>query len=282
MGWLGCFLSVDKLSFLSKNNSMPEKSSPKKPSRSNLLEKLVPVLLVASIVLAFVVGILWQKVSSLEKGGATTKTLTGQAEVTGTQAQGPTQGKLSAEQAAKIPKVSDDDHIRGSRDAKVFLIEYSDLECPYCKRFHPTAQQVVADYNGQVAWVYRQFPLTQLHSKAPKEAEASECAAELGGEDGFWKFIDKVFEVTPSNNGLNLDDLPKLAGQVGLNQTDFKNCLDSGKYKGKVESQAQGGEGAGVQGTPANFIVNKKGDAWFLPGAYPLENVKTAIDEALK
>ncbi|HEY4512581.1 MAG TPA: thioredoxin domain-containing protein [Candidatus Paceibacterota bacterium] len=101
--------------------------------------------------------------------------------------------------------VTSADHIKGSLSASVKIVEYSDLECPFCKRFHTTMQEVMNTYNkdGKVAWVFRHFPLAQLHSKAPKEAEATECAAELGGNDGFWKFVDKINEITPSNNKLD-------------------------------------------------------------------------------
>lgn len=257
--------------------NMAEKAKSSSKAKS-LLEKLVPVLLVLSIVLAFAVGMLWQKISSLEKGSTDT---TQKAAVQGSPKAAPN-GKLSSDQAAKIPKVSDSDHIRGSKDAKVFLIEYSDFECPFCKKFHPTAQQIFNDYKGQVAWVYRHFPLDTLHSKARTEAEASECAKDQGGNDAFWKFIDKIYEVTPSNNGLALTDLPKFATQQGLNGTKLQACIDSGKYKEFVENQYQGGITAGVTGTPANFIVNSKGDVWLFPGAVSVDSLKTTIDEALK
>jgi protein-disulfide isomerase len=140
----------------------------------------------------------------------------------------------------------------------------------------------VADYKGEVAWVYRHYPIKELHSKAPKQSEAVECAFEIGGEDGFWKLTDKIYEVTPTNNGLNMDDLPKLASGVGINESRFKTCLDSGKYADKVAKQMAGGAAAGVTGTPGNFIVNSKGEVWLIPGAVPLESVKVIIDEAMK
>ncbi len=90
--------------------------------------------------------------------------------------------------------VDKDDHIRGSVDAKVKFIEYSDFECPFCKRHHPVMQKIVSAYSGNdVAWVYRHLPLVSIHPKAQPLAEASECAAELGGNDGFWAFADAVF-----------------------------------------------------------------------------------------
>ena len=92
-----------------------------------------------------------------------------------------------------IPAVSDQDHILGNLNAPVKLIEYSDLQCPFCGRFHPTMQRVVKEYGDQVAWVYRHFPLESIHPNARPLANASECAANLGGNDSFWKFVDAVF-----------------------------------------------------------------------------------------
>lgn len=248
--------------------------------KSSLLDKLVPVLLIASIGLAFAVGVLWQKVQDLEGGGvgtAGTTVTSGNQPANGGSRAGRTFG--SADQVDKLRK---DDHVRGDRNARILLIEYSDLECPYCKRFHPTAQQLVDEYKGKVAWVYRHYPLDQIHSKADKEAEAVECANELGGNDAFWALTDKIFEVTPSNNGLNLDDLPKLAGQVGLNESAFKTCLDSGKYAEHVEADFQSGIKAGVKGTPGNILLDTQtGKTKLIPGALPFENFKTEIDAML-
>lgn len=186
-------------------------------------------------------------------------------------------------QAGPVEPLKVEDHVRGVRSARILLFEYSDLECPFCKRFHPTAKQIVDEYKGQVAWVYRHFPLDQIHSKADKEAEAIECAKDQGGEDAFWKMTDKIFEVTPSNNGLNLDDLPKLAGDVGLNSSTLKTCLDSGKYAAYVEEDYQGGIKAGITGTPGNILLDTKTNKIkLIPGAVPFDQFKVAIDDLLK
>ena len=112
--------------------------------------------------------------------------------------------------------ISDSDHILGDKNAPVKIVEFSDTECPFCKRFHTTMQQVVKDSNGQVAWVYRHFPLDQLHSKARKEAEATECAAEMGGNEKFWAYLNRLMEVTPANNGLDPAELLTIASYAGL------------------------------------------------------------------
>lgn len=107
-------------------------------------------------------------------------------------------GDVSIAQASpeldKMKPVSAQDHIRGDANAPVKVVEYSDLDCPFCKQFHVTMNQVMEEYGkqGRVAWVFRHFPLEQLHPDAPRKAQASECMSELGGQQAFWNFVDKV------------------------------------------------------------------------------------------
>lgn len=234
-------------------------------------------------------GAMWMKVKMLEKnsGGSGNKAADNKQ-----LAAQPTQAEI------KVDPVSKGDHVRGDRNARIALIEYSDLECPFCKQFHSTAQRVVDEYDGQVMWVYRHFPLDNLHPKADKEAEAAECAGEIGSQvlggfvpgmqagveaDKFWAMVDKIYEVTPSNNGLNLDDLPKLAKDIGVDQNKFQECLDSAKFAGHVEADYQSGIRAGVTGTPGNILLDTKtGKTRVIPGAVPFEQVKQVIDSMLQ
>lgn len=175
--------------------------------------------------------------------------------------------------------VTDEDHIRGAANAKVTVVEYSDMECPFCKRFHPTMQQLVDEYPDDVRWVYRHFPLEQLHSQAQKEAEATECAAEQGK---FWEMTDLIYEITPSNDGLDLDQLPVFAGQAGVpNIQQFKECLESGKYTDKVEADLADATAAGGQGTPYSVIIGPDGSKLPLSGAQPYASVKAAVERLL-
>ncbi|MBU1031529.1 DsbA family protein [Patescibacteria group bacterium] len=191
------------------------------------------------------------------------------------------QPTVSVSQPAPI---ATDDHLRGNPKAKVIMVEYSDLECPFCKQFHQTATQAMSSYKAdELAWIFRHFPLDQLHSKARKEAEAVECATDLGGNDSFWKLVDKIYGVTPSNNGLNLDDLPNLAASLGLDSTKFKTCLDSDKFTQKIEDYSQAALKAGIQGTPTVFLFSaKSGEFTPVPRAVFYEDLKAAIDLALK
>lgn len=180
--------------------------------------------------------------------------------------------------------VGSDDHIRGDINAPVKIVEYSDTECPFCKRFHPTLLQAMDEYgkSGKVAWVYRHFPLDQLHPKARKESEATECAAELGGNEKFWAYLDRLMEVTPANNGLDPAELPKIATFVGLDATKFNECLSSGKYAQKIEEHVQNAIATGGNGTPWSIVVSKSGKKYPLSGAQPYESVKQLIEIALK
>lgn len=199
----------------------------------------------------------------------------------------PQQPQAVAQQTGDLEAmkpIMSDDHIRGDANAPVKIVEYSDTECPFCKRFHSTMQQVIDEYgkDGKVAWVYRHFPLDQLHPKARKESEATECAAELGGNDKFWAYLDRLMEVTPANNGLDPAELPKIAEYVGLDTAKFNSCLSSGKYAQKIEEHVQNAIATGGNGTPWSIVVSKSGKKYPLSGAQPYDSVKQLIELALK
>ncbi|MFC1687319.1 DsbA family protein [Patescibacteria group bacterium] len=181
---------------------------------------------------------------------------------------------------AVIAEITDTDWVKGDRNAPVSVIEYSDSECPFCKRVHPTIQQVVDNYDGQVNWVYRHFPLSSLHQKAAKEAEAAECAGELGGNDGFWAFTDRLYEITPSNDGLLESQLSDIAEYAGIDVTKFEDCLSSGKYTQKIQDAVTAATAAGGQGTPYSVIVS--GDQQIpVSGAQPYEQFTAVVDSLL-
>ncbi len=178
------------------------------------------------------------------------------------------------ENPLKMSPVTSKDHILGNPNAQIKIVEYSDTSCPFCKIFHPTMKKVIDRYGaeGNVAWVYRHFPLDKpgtrsdggvLHPNAGKEAQALECAAALGGNDAFWKYTHRLYEITPSvtsqtPQGLDQDELPKIASFAGLDATSFSTCLSSGRFADTVESQYQDGISVGVSGTPASVFVLSK------------------------
>lgn len=175
------------------------------------------------------------------------------------------------------------DHIAGNPDAVLSLIEYSDFECPFCKRFHPNAQRFVEDSNGQVNWVYRHFPLAMHNPGAQKQAEASECVAKLAGNDAFWRFTDAIYERTQAGGkGFPLDRLGPLAAEIGLDVEQFTRCLDSGEQAERVEQDVTEGTAVGVTGTPANFLRNNEtGEVVVIRGAASTAALKAAADGLL-
>ncbi len=202
---------------------------------------------------------------------------------------GTAQPQRVAQQTGNLEQmiaVSKEDHIRGNPNAPVKIVEYSDFECPFCKRFHFTMQQIMDEYgkDGKVAWVYRHFPIDQLHPvKARKEAVAVECANELGGNDAFWKYADRFFELSPSNNQTDINTvLPQIAKEIGLDEAKFATCLASNKYDKHIEDEVENAIATGGNGTPWSIVVGKDGKKYPLSGAQPYASVKQLIDLALQ
>lgn len=213
---------------------------------------------------------------------------TGKKSLQGGTSAEPPAGTLSSS-PEKMAEVTSADHIRGSVHASAVVVEFSDLECPFCKAFHTTMQAIMKEYEGEVAWVYRHFPLDDRHPKARKEAEATECAAELGGNDAFWKYVDRLFELTPSNNGLDLTLLPQIAEEVGLDKAKFESCLASGKYAEKIQKHVDDALASGAGGTPYSVVITKKKERYAVPAALPVEDdpktgpgMRTVIEAALE
>ncbi len=182
-----------------------------------------------------------------------------------------------------ILPVTEADHILGNPNALVKVVEFGDLECPACIYFHPIMKKIMDEYgkDGKVAWVYRHFPLDQIHPKARKEAEAAECVAKLGGNDQFWKFTHRIFEITKGNNTLEENLLGKTAVEIGINKKAFDSCLASGIFKSKIQAHLEDGIRAGVKGTPYNILITRDGKKIPLNGAYPYESMKAILDAVI-
>lgn len=188
-----------------------------------------------------------------------------------------------------IPAPRAADHRLGNPQAKVTVIEYSDLECPFCQRFHPTMEAIIAEYGaqGNVGWVYRHFPLG-IHPKAYPQALASECVAAKYGNEAFWKFIDTIMtdkKTVPDELSAE-EGIRAAAVALGLGDgKDIAACVQNEEHKTIVENHkaeaAAGGLGQYETGTPFSVIVS--GDRrYFIDGAQPYEVVKSLIEEALK
>jgi protein-disulfide isomerase len=182
-----------------------------------------------------------------------------------------------------IAPITEADHIRGNPNAPLVIVEYSDFDCPYCQRFHVTMQKVMDEYGpgGQVAWVYRHMPLTSLHPSAGHLAEASECVAELGGDEAFWKFADMIFGERLENEMTNIVLLPEFAVEAGVSETEYKACVASGRHRAAIEADMQNATDIGANGTPYSVVIT--GDQKMLiEGAQPYANLKLLIDGLLQ
>ncbi len=179
----------------------------------------------------------------------------------------------------EIRPVDEKDHIRGNPNAPIMMIEYSDYDCPFCKSFHETMNLVMSNYgaNGQVAWVYRHFPLESRHPSAPYIAQAAECVAEIGGNDAFWKFTDLVFGERGINDQTDTTKLPAFAAQAGVSESAFNGCIESGHTKERVEADLADALKAGGKGTPHTLVL-VGGQQGVISGAQSYETVSKILD----
>jgi protein-disulfide isomerase len=124
--------------------------------------------------------------------------------------------------------------------------------------------------------------LTNFTLKREKKQIALECANELGGNDKFWEYTDRLYEITPANNGLDLAELPKIAEYVGLDKVQFSTCLASTKYDKHIQDEVENAQATGGNGTPWSIVVGKDGKKYPLSGAQPISAIKQLIDLASK
>ncbi len=197
----------------------------------------------------------------------------------------PVQIEQPTAQLETMPAINAEDHIQGDINAPVVIVEYSDIECPFCQRHHESLTQLMETYGkqGKVAWVYRHFPIDGLHPNSRKLSEATECAAEQGGNTAFWAYMNKLMEIIPTRNGgVQVAQLPEIAKSVGLDVTKFSACLSSGKFAKKIATQIKEAETTGGEGTPWNIIVTKDGKKFPLSGYRPVENLQAIVDAVSK
>jgi protein-disulfide isomerase len=181
---------------------------------------------------------------------------------------------------ANIPMVAgaDDDAFLGKINAPVTVIEFTDLECPFCERHHSQVYpQIKSQYidTGKVKYVSRDFPLTSIHPNAQPAAEAAECVREQSDDETYFVFVDKIFD---NQQTLSQDNLRAWANELGF---DIASCMGSGKYKNEVQQDSQDAQAAGGRGTPFFVVVNSEGEGAPISGAQPFSAFQQAIEAAL-
>ena len=197
-------------------------------------------------------------------------------------------------QPGKVSASVDDDPFLGSEDAPVTIIEFSDYQCPFCRKFWvETLPSIKSEYidTGKVKLVYRDFPLVSLHPMAIPSAEAAECVRDVGGSDeAYFEYHDKIFGEQNILDTGSIDgpvrstvtytesDLKNWAQELGY---DINNCLDSGKFRSEVQKDLADAQSAGGQGTPYFVILGRDGQGTPLSGAYPFSAFQQIIEAEL-
>ncbi len=182
---------------------------------------------------------------------------------------------------ALVRPVGPTDHIFGNPAAKVVIVEYADFDCQSCRGFNETLHQIIANEgaSGKVAWVYREFPLTQIHPNAMNDARAAECVAKTAGNEAFWKFADSLFAnqpADPMNYGV-------LAYAAGVSGSAFAACYAdaAATVDARIQADRQNALAIGARGAPYSLILTAGQTPIVMDGAYPYDVVKQLVDQAL-
>src|SRR5690242_19359165 len=249
---------------------------PEDPQTSNFQEDTVTFkrshFYAVLTVLAFAAGVLLGYVV-WGMGSAGTSTLRAQAASPRT---GPANG-VSEVPVTQQPQYTrydiptDNFYALGPADAPITIVEFSDYECPYCRRWHAEVYKpLLAAYPGKIRLVYRNLPLTSIHPDALAAAEAAMCAGE---QDVYWKYHDKLFSSESLGNSVYL----QYAQDLGLNMDTFEACINNHKYQKAIESDSSFAIDLGISSTPTFFI-----NGLAIVGAQPLDVFKQVIDKELK
>jgi len=180
-----------------------------------------------------------------------------------------------------VRPVGTSDHIFGNPAAPVMIVEYTDFDCEFCEIFHETLKQIVANEgaSGKVAWVLREFPLTEIHPNAFSHARAAECAAQVAGNDAFWKFADELFV----NQPIDTSKYGVFASSAGISGNAFASCFSnaSSTLDARIFADRQNALDMGSEGTPFSIMLVSGKTPVVMDGAYPYDAVKLLIDQAL-
>lgn len=177
---------------------------------------------------------------------------------------------LQAPEAPKYEVKIGDSPVFGKKDAPITIVEFSDFQCPFCKRSQETVRQVKQVYGDKIRFAYKQFPLS-FHPQAQPAAEASLCANEQGK---FWEYKERLFSVEAKD--FSRENFIKWAGELGMKEDQFSQCVNSGKMRTMVEADVAEGQKLGMSGTPTFFVNGEQ-----LSGAQPFERFKEVIDRQI-
>lgn len=193
----------------------------------------------------------------------------------------PKRPDASAGNPALVRPIGTTDHILGNPAAPVMIVEYSDFDCEFCRDFHNTLNQIIANsgVNGKVAWVFRHFPLSEIHPNALVHARAAECVAATSGNEAFWRFSDALFANQPANP----QSYGTLASSIGISGDAFASCYSTASttLDARIAADRQNALDIGAQGTPYSLIIVAGKSPVVMAGAYSYDAVKQLVDEVL-
>jgi len=242
--------------------------------KKSTYKKLIYTIVIASLLLSFLLG---YQVGNFDSNIPTVQ------ESIGSQIQN-SQGSNQPSTNTLIQLTIDDDPLLGDINAPITIIEYGDFQCPFCKRFHDeTLPLIKSNYidKGLINMVWKDFPLQSIHKNAIITSIAGECADDQGL---FWELHDKIFDEQANWQGLpisiTINEIKGYASEIGINQEQFNNCLDSEKYLDEVSDDFNTARSF-VSGTPAFFIGNEETGFVKLTGAQPFSVFQSVIESLL-
>ena len=228
--------------------------------RSHLYAVLTVLAFAAGVLLGYVV---W----GMESTGATVLSAQSASQSTGPVVEAPV---TQQPQYTRYDIPTENSYALGPADAPITIVEFSDYQCPFCRRWHAEVYEpLLAAYPGKIRLVYRNLPLTSIHPDALGAAEAAMCAGE---QDVYWKYHDKLFSSESLGNSVYL----QYAQELGLNMPAFEACLNDHKYQKTIESDSDFAINLGIRSTPTFFI-----NGLAVVGAQPLDVFKQVIDKEL-
>ena len=180
--------------------------------------------------------------------------------------------------------VSTADHVYGNPAAPVVLIEYADMDSEYSKDFQTVMEQVMQNYGaqGNVAWVYRDFPIVSQDPNSEQDAEAAECAANLGTPSDFFSFIDAMQAAAPGDSVFDPSGYDAIASQLGISTGSFDSCLTAHTYQPKVASDLQNAGQIGATGSPYSILEVKGQKPIVISGYVPYDTMKQVLDSSIQ
>jgi protein-disulfide isomerase len=239
------------------------------------------IIFLIVVVLGFLGGSLWTENQLLKSDGANTA----KEQAVDLENTESIDGSLNLD---KIPSITSSDHVLGAKNADIVMISYSDFQCPYCQNWHPTFNSLVEKYADQITFAYRHFSLGFSYSD--KLAQASECVAEYGDEEAFWKFTDTLYEklqdqsvyTTEGESSVITDDsILTIAANSGASLSQVKTCLETQEKADVITKMMSGAKAAGIGGTPSTIIISKEAGRELVPGAISLEEVEAMLEKHL-